>query len=270
VDCTATAELNDWYARWLQAGVHVVTANKHATSASMELFRNIRTPPTPHRAHYFGSATVGAGLPVIDTLRDLIQTGDRVHRVEGILSGTLSYLFNTLTAERPLSVVVADAYRRGFTEPDPREDLSGADVVRKALILGREMGLTLEEADVAVESLVPEGLRAAEGSAEAFIEALAAHDGAMAQRLVEAERRGRLLRYVAVIDEEGATVTPRSYPLEHPFARVTGADNIVAFTTERYGEQPLIIQGPGAGPAVTAGGIFADILRLATYLGAPS
>ena len=150
------------------------------------------------------------------------------------------------------------------------------EVLRQPIyLLGGMRALLLhEEADVAVESLVPEGLRFAgvgvEGTAEAFIEALAAYDGAMAERLAEAEKQGRILRYVAVIDEQGATVTPRTYPQEHPFARVTGADNIIAFTTERYREQPLIIQGPGAGPAVTAGGVFGDILRLATYLGAPS
>ncbi len=268
VDCTASGELNDAYPGWLGSGVHVVTANKQATSASLELFRRIREPRTGHRAHYFGSATVGAGLPVIETLRDLIRTGDRVIRVEGVLSGTLSYIFNSLARDLPLSAVVADAYRRGYTEPDPRDDLSGTDVARKALILAREMGLPLQPSDIDVETLVPTDLRST-GGAEAFIEALSSYDEEMENRRLVAEQAGEVLRYVAVIDGGRAAVRLQGYSESHPFARIQSADNIIAFTTERYSTLPLIIQGPGAGPAVTAGGVFSDILRLATYLGPP-
>jgi len=267
VDCTASEEFNDIYPKWLDEGVHVVTANKHATSSSLDLYRRIREPRRSRRAHYLGSATVGAGLPVVRTLQDLVRTGDRVHRIEGVLSGTLSYLFNGLSIETPFSSMVAEAFRRGYTEPDPREDLTGMDVVRKALILGREMGLELEPSDVSVESLVPEALRNADTAPEAFLDRLADHDGEIQARLNAAAREGGVLRYVARVEESGAAVELRTFPSHHPFANVSGADAIVAFTTERYNPQPLIIQGPGAGPEVTAGGVFADLLRLAGLLG---
>jgi aspartokinase/homoserine dehydrogenase 1 len=267
VDCTASAAFNDLYPAWLDAGVHVVTANKHATSAGLDLFRRIREPRRLRRAHYLGSATVGAGLPVVRTLQDLVRTGDRVHRIEGVLSGTLSYLFNGLSAGTPFSAMVAEAFRRGYTEPDPREDLTGMDVVRKALILGREMGLALEPSDVSVQSLVPEMLQTEDTTPEAFLEKLADHDGEIEARRESAAEEGSVLRYVASIEEAGAAVGLRTFPSHHPFANVTGADAIVAFATERYDPQPLIIQGPGAGPEVTAGGVFADLLRLAGLLG---
>lgn len=268
VDCTAAEELNEAYPRWLDGGVHVVTANKHATSSSLDLFRRIREPRRSRRAHYLGSATVGAGLPVVRTLQDLVRTGDRIHRIEGVLSGTLSYLFNGLSEETPFSAMVIEAFRRGYTEPDPREDLSGMDVVRKALILGREMGLALEPSDVSVESLVPDDLQSEETGPENFLERLPDYDSRIEARRLEAVADGGgVLRYVASIEEGGASVELRTFPSRHPFANVAGADAVVAFTTERYNAQPLIIQGPGAGPEVTAGGVFADLLRLAGLLG---
>lgn len=213
---------------------------------------------------------MGAGLPVIKTLRDLVQTGDRVLAIEGVLSGTLSYLFNTLTPDVPFSRLVREAKEQGFTEPDPRDDLSGMDVARKVVILAREMGLALELDALPVQSLVPAGLEDAP-SAEAFLDGLAAFDGQMRARLEEAEREGKALRYVGVVDrDKGASVQLRAYSKEHAFARLRGSDNIIAFTTERYREQPLIVQGPGAGPEVTAAGVFADLLRLTAHLGAPS
>jgi aspartokinase/homoserine dehydrogenase 1 len=167
--------------------------------------------------------------------------------------------------------MVMEAFRRGYTEPDPREDLSGMDVVRKSLILGREMGLVLEPSDVTVQSLVPADLQSGETGPEDFLDRLPDYDsGIEAQRREAAEDGGGVLRYVASIEECGASVELRSFPSHHPFANVTGADAIVAFTTERYNPQPLIIQGPGAGPEVTAGGVFADLLRLAGLLGGAS
>lgn len=267
VDCTASRAFDEAYPRWLDRCIHVVTANKHATSSTLELYRRIREPSHARRGMYLGSATVGAGLPVIRTLQDLVRTGDRIRRIEGVLSGTLSFLFNGLSAGTPFSRIVADAYRRGLTEPDPREDLSGADVMRKALILAREMGLPLEPSEVSVESLVPPGLRGGGTDPEAFFEDLAHHDHLMEARRAEAEARGAVLRYVAAVDVSGATVRLRYVPLGHPFAGVGGADAVVAFTTERYDPRPLVIQGPGAGPGVTAGGVFTDLLRLAGLLG---
>jgi aspartokinase/homoserine dehydrogenase 1 len=270
VDCTASQNFNDAYAEWLDRGIHVVTANKHATSSDLERYRRIREPSRRRRAHYLGSATVGAGLPVVRTLQDLVRTGDRVRKIEGVLSGTLSFLFNGLGADTPFSGIVTEAFLRGYTEPDPREDLSGMDVVRKALILGREMGLSLEPSDVLVESLVPEALRDGDTSPEVFLERLRDHDPVMEARRAEAAAGGGVLRYVALVESTGASVELRTFPGHHPFANVGGADAVVAFTTARYNPQPLIIQGPGAGPEVTAGGVFADLLRLAGLLGGPA
>ena len=270
IDCTASADLARCYGDWMERGIHVITPNKRAGSDALAPYLRIREIARRGHAHHLYEASVGAGLPVITTLRDLIQTGDRVLRIEGVLSGTLSFLCNTLAADRLFSDVVAEARRLGYTEPDPREDLSGTDVARKAVILARECGQELELAQVEVESLVPQALRSAP-DAEAFLAGLVEHDGAMEAQRLAAEADGEVLRYVAVIEPGGgATVGLRRYPKSHAFARTRGGDNIIAFTTERYREEPLVVQGPGAGPAVTAGGVFADLLRLASWLGAPS
>jgi aspartokinase/homoserine dehydrogenase 1 len=210
---------------------------------------------------------VGAGLPIIQTLRDLITTGDEVQRIEGVLSGTLSYLFNAFDGVRPFSELVAEARRQGFTEPDPRDDLSGTDVARKVTILAREMGLRLEMADVDLEGLVPAELR--EGSVDDFLRRLSDHDDTLTGWWRDAHARGERLRFVGVVERDGAaSVRLRPYPAQHPFARLNLTDNIVQFSTRRYTPNPLIVQGPGAGPEVTAAGVFADLLRLASYLGA--
>jgi aspartokinase/homoserine dehydrogenase 1 len=270
IDCTANEDVAGRYEEWLEAGIHVVTPNKRANSADQTAYDRLRELGRTGRSRYYYEATVGAGLPVIQTLRDLIQTGDRVIRIEGILSGTLSYLFTGLDGGRPFSEAVREARQRGYTEPDPREDLSGMDVARKGVILAREMGRSIELEAVEVESLVPGNLEGIE-EPEEFLQKLAAHDEAMEARRAEAERSDRVLRYVAFIEQEGpVTVGLRAFPRDHAFAGVRGTDNIIAFTTRRYHEQPLILRGPGAGPEVTAGGVFADILRLASHLGAPA
>jgi len=189
-----------------------------------------------------------------------------VLRIEGVLSGTLSYIFNNFDGSRPFSEIVQEARSKGYTEPDPRDDLSGMDVGRKLVILAREMGLDLELANVRIESLVPESLRG--GSIEEFLQHLPEHDSAMIALFQQAESRGELLRYVGVIDPQGeCSVELKSYPRSHAFAGTSGSDTIVAFQTKRYQARSLIVQGPGAGPEVTAGGVFADLLRLASYLG---
>ena len=225
------------------------------------------TLPTPT----LHQATVGAGLPVIATLKHLVDTGDRVLKVEGVLSGTLSYIFNTLAPGVPFSAAVAAARAAGYTEPDPRDDLAGTDVARKVTILAREAGVPLDLGDVRVHSLVPPALAAAP-SADAFMAGLPEHDAAMEARLAAAAARGAVLRCVGVVDVAARTgaVELREYPADHAFAALAGADNVIAFTTARYKDQPLIVRGPGAGAEVTAGGVFSDVLRLAAYLGAPS
>ena len=269
IDCTASEVVARCYADWLRRGVHVITPNKRANTAELDYYRLLRRTSREFGSHYLYETTVGAGLPIVQTLRDLIQTGDEVLEVEGILSGTLAYLFNVFDGKRPFSAVVAEARSKGYTEPDPRDDLSGMDVARKVVILGREMGLPLELADVEVHSLVPPQLQ--QRSVADFMEALPSHDAVMAETLERAAADGMVLRYVGRVDREGrASAQLRAYPADHPFARIQLTDNIVQFRTRRYHENPLVVQGPGAGPEVTAGGVFADLLRLAAYLGAPS
>ena len=267
IDCTASGEVAKHYATWLAAGIHVVTPNKKANSAPMGDYRALQQARRQGGTHYLYEATVGAGLPIIQTLRDLRETGDEVTSIEGIFSGTLAYLFNVYDGTRSFSDIVREAKQRGYTEPDPRDDLSGTDVARKLIILGREMGLELEMGDVKLESLVPPGLE--QGSIDQFMAALPAHDAAMQQRFESARARGKVLRYVGRLSAEGtATVGVVELDARHPFANIALTDNVVRFATSRYNNNPMIVQGPGAGPEVTAGGIFADLLRLSAYLGA--
>ncbi|MEX2571488.1 MAG: bifunctional aspartate kinase/homoserine dehydrogenase I [Gemmatimonadota bacterium] len=267
IDCTASEAVARYYADWLQRGIHVITPNKRANTAELGYYRALRNTSREHGARYLYETTVGAGLPIVQTLRDLVQTGDEVFEIEGIFSGTLAYLFNIYDGSRAFSDIVADARSRGFTEPDPRDDLSGMDVARKVVILGREIGLPLELQDVDVEGLVPKKLQSL--SVPDFLAALPTHDETMEGLFDEARRRGEVLRYVGSVDQKGnASAKLRSYPLDHPFARIQMTDNIVLFRTRRYQPNPLVVQGPGAGPEVTAGGVFSDLLRLATSLGA--
>jgi aspartokinase/homoserine dehydrogenase 1 len=269
VDCTADEAIARRYGEWLRRGIHVVTPNKRANTLDLPYYQELRRLGGGLGAHYLYETTVGAGLPIIQTLRDLIDTGDEVERVEGVLSGTLSYLFNAFDGVRPFSDLVAEARREGYTEPDPRDDLSGADVARKVVILGREMGLDLEMADVELEGLVPDELRG--GGVDDFLCRLRGHDEPMTRLWHQAEARGERLRFVGAVDRDGrASVRLRAYPAQHPFARLNRTDNVVQFQTRRYTPNPLIVQGPGAGPEVTAAGVFADLLRLASYLGTAS
>jgi aspartokinase/homoserine dehydrogenase 1 len=267
IDCTASGEIAARYVEWLRAGIHVITPNKKANSAELSYYRALQAARRAGGAHFLYEATVGAGLPVVHTLRDLRETGDEITQIEGIFSGTLAYLFNIYDGGTAFSDIVRDARQRGFTEPDPRDDLSGMDVARKLIILGREMGLGLELADVRIESLVPAGLES--GSIEEFMARLAGSDGAMRERFERARGRGKVLRYLGRLAADGqATVGLAELDANHPFANIALTDNVVRFATRRYCDNPLIVQGPGAGPEVTAGGVFADLLRLSTYLGA--
>jgi aspartokinase/homoserine dehydrogenase 1 len=267
IDCTASGDVAARYAEWLRAGVHVITPNKKANSADMAFYRAVQAARRAGGAHYLYEATVGAGLPVVHTLRDLRETGDEIASIEGIFSGTLAYLFNVYDGRMPFSDIVRDARQRGYTEPDPRDDLSGMDVARKLIILGREMGLELELSDVRVESLVPAGLE--RGSIEEFMTRLPRSDAAMRERFEAAREKGRVLRYVGRLGADGqASVGLVEFDTRHAFANIALTDNVVRFATRRYCDNPLIVQGPGAGPEVTAGGVFADLLRLSTYLGA--
>ena len=266
IDCSASAEVADCYPRWLAAGIHVVTPNKQAGAGPMERYARIRGAAAASGARFRYEATVGAGLPVITTLRDLVDTGDDVLSIEGIFSGTLAWLFNRFDGTQPFSALVAQARAMGYTEPDPRDDLSGVDVARKLVILAREAGRTLSLEQVQVDSLVPEPLRGlAVGD---FMQRLGEVDAALLARLQQARARGHVLRYVAALTGEGATVGLVEVPAGHAFANLRLTDNVVQFRTRRYCENPLVVQGPGAGPEVTAAGVFADLLRVAAGEGA--
>lgn len=267
VDCTASDAVANRYLSWLEQGIHVVTPNKKAHSGPLSYYHELHDMRRHHNAHFLYETTVGAALPIIETLRDLRHTGDEVLNIEGILSGTLAYLFNVFDATKPFSTIVAEARDNGYTEPDPRDDLSGMDVARKLTILAREMGMSLEISDLKIESLVPEELTG--GSVDEFLAALPAYDDVMARRWQAAQDAGQILRYVGRLSNDGgATVRLEALPASHPFGNMNLTDNVVRFVSRRYNDNPLVVQGPGAGPAVTAAGVFADLLRLAAYLGA--
>ncbi len=265
IDCTASGDIASRYAGWLGRGVHVITPNKKAFSADYARYAELDECARHGSSHYFYETTVGAALPIITTLRDLVDTGDEVRSVQGILSGTLAYLFNVYDGSKPFSEIVREAQASGYTEPDPREDLSGMDVARKLTILARELGQQLEIGDFPVENLIPEPLR--EGSIDAFLDRLADYDDDMKARYERAAADGRRLRYVAHLGADGsARVGLEAIAAEHPFSNINLTDNVVQFETARYSANPLVVQGPGAGPEVTAAGVFSDLLRLASYL----
>jgi aspartokinase/homoserine dehydrogenase 1 len=268
VDCSASDVVARQYPRWLGAGIHVVTPNKKANSADLAFYDGLRQAQRNGGAHYLYEATVGAGLPIIQTLRDLRETGDRIRRIDGMLSGTLSYLFSTWDGTQRFSDVVREARASGYTEPDPRDDLSGMDVARKLIILARELGLQLSLEDVQVSGLVPPPL--IECSLPTFLERLCELDEPMQVRLDDVRRRGRVLRHVGALEVSTGRATVGLDDVEpaHPFVNVNPTDNVVRFITERYDSNPLVVQGPGAGPAVTAAGVFGDLLRVCAYLGA--
>lgn len=267
IDCTADDAMAARHADWLAMGLHVITPNKKGHAGDLERYRNIRASSQSSGSHYLFETTVGAGLPVIGTLRDLRQTGDRIRSIRGVLSGTLSYLFNRYDGQIPFSAMVVQARDNGFTEPDPRDDLSGMDVARKLLILAREAGMMLSLQDIEIHSLVPESLR--DCDPEAFVQALGQMDDAIRTRYQRAREQGCVLRYVARLDESGrAHVGLEEIPDQHAFAHIQLTDNVIEFVTDRYADNPMIIRGPGAGPAVTAAGLFADLLRLSSMIGA--
>ncbi len=270
VDCSAADGMQDLYPEAFCRGVHVVAANKKPLTESGEAYDALkRSARLAHRAFHY-ETTVGASLPVIETLQNIVRTGDEVLLIEGSFSGTLGYITNELMAGVPLSQVVRTARELGYTEPQPQDDLSGLDVARKALILARELGLSFEMADVQVEPLVPEKLLA-ETELEAFFSALQAHDATVAEHIAGLKAERKTLRYLARVDpgaDHGPVlqVGPVGIPEDHPATRLRGAESFVAFTTRRYREYPLIVQGPGAGGAVTAAGVLADVLRVAQTL----
>jgi aspartokinase/homoserine dehydrogenase 1 len=268
VDNTASDTPVDFYEGWLQSGIDVATPNKRAGSGPIQRYDKIMTAAKTGGSRFMYEATVGAGLPIVGPMQTLRRAGDEVVAVEGIFSGTLSYIFNTWKPGMKYSDVVADAKAKGFTEPDPRDDLGGTDVQRKVTILARELGLKLELDDVPVESLVPEKLRNWEPPAgavlgDAFVQELVNYDDEMTVLITEADAANQVLRFVGEIDVKAGTASVKlgRFAKDHPFAGTQFADNIVTYDTKWYSPRPLVIQGPGAGAAVTAAGIYGNVME---------
>ncbi|CDS10629.1 hypothetical protein LRAMOSA11115 [Lichtheimia ramosa] len=275
VDCTASDAVSQLYPSWLSAGVSVVTPNKKGFSGSLDLYKQIESLAANlggstgnNKPLVYHESTVGAGLPVLNTLADLVKTGDEIQTIEGIFSGTLSYLFNNFSSlaadakKESFSSIVKVAKELGYTEPDPRDDLNGMDVARKVTICGRLAGLDLDLSTLPVENIVPEPLQAV-ASADEFMAKLPEFDDHFSKLNEDAKKDGQVLRYVGLVDVKGGNsgVKLIRYPASHPFASLSGSDNIIKFTT-KYFPNGLIIQGAGAGAAVTSFGIYSDLLKI--------
>jgi homoserine dehydrogenase len=266
IDATASEAVAERHAQWLAQGIHVVTACKLGQGTALARWQAIRAGCARGDAQYGDSATVGAGLPLLRSLRELQAGGDRIHAIAGVLSGSLAWLFNRYDGMRPFSALVRQARDAGYTEPDPREDLSGEDVRRKLLILARASGYRLEADAVDVASLVPQELAAlAKCDVDAALPAL---DTPLRERYAAAYRNGEKLRFIARLERDGGGVLHARVGLEslspdHPLAGGAGTDNRVAIWSDRYRDQPLVIQGPGAGAEVTAAALLDDVLRIA-------
>ncbi|MCS6988233.1 MAG: bifunctional aspartate kinase/homoserine dehydrogenase I [Chloroherpetonaceae bacterium] len=265
IDCTAADEVVEHYEEILSSSISVVTPNKRANSGKYEDYKKLKLAAIQHDVKYLYETNVGAGLPVINTLNDLLSSGDKILKIEAVLSGSLSYIFNNFKGERNFSDVVREAMRLGYTEPDPREDLSGLDVARKILILARETGLPLELSDVKVENILPDPCLAAKTVEEFFVE-LEKANPMFEERKRQAEEQKRVLRFIASLENGEAQARLAAIDAEHPFYALSGSDNIIAYTTERYRERPLVVKGAGAGAEVTAAGVFANVIWISNYL----
>lgn len=261
VDCTASNDIPKLYEKVLKNSISVVTPNKVACSSDFDSYLGLKKTATEFQAKFLFETNVGAGLPIISTLSDLLKSGDRIYKIQAVLSGTLNFLFNTYDGSQKFSDVVKQAKAEGYTEPDPRLDLSGVDVMRKILILARESGYKLELDDITNKSFVPEDCMNTD-SIDEFYNKLDEHDHVFKKLVDDANSEGKRIKYLASFENRTATTGLDSFGPDHPFYELDGKDNIVLFYTKRYPEQPLVVKGAGAGAAVTASGIFADVMRI--------
>ena len=261
VDCTASAEVAGLYKDFLDHNINVVAANKIAASSDYANYRELKQIAQKRGVKFLFETNVGAGLPIIRTINDLVNSGDKILRIEAVLSGTLNYIFNTISKDVPFSETVRMAKAEGYSEPDPRIDLSGKDVIRKLVILTREAGYEIEQEDVEAHLFVPNEFF--QGSLDEFWDQLPSLDAEWEQRRQQLEEKHRVWRFVAKFADGKGSVSLQEFDPDHPFYVLEGSNNIVLLTTERYNEYPMLIQGYGAGASVTAAGVFADIMSLA-------
>ncbi|MFA6832176.1 MAG: ACT domain-containing protein, partial [Bacteroidaceae bacterium] len=262
VDTTASEEVATLYKDLLSHNISVVAANKVAASSRYEHYLDLKSTARLRGVRFLFETNVGAGLPIINTMSDLVASGDRITKIEAVLSGTLNYIFNTLSADVPFSETILKAKEVGYAEPDPRIDLSGKDVLRKLVILSREAGYPIEQEDVKQKLFVPDNYF--EGTLEDFWINISELDASFEQRRQRMEKEGKRLRFVARLENGQASIGLEEVDRNHPFYQLEGSNNIVLLTTARYKECPLLIQGYGAGASVTAAGVFADIMRIAS------
>jgi len=265
IDCTSNKNITSYYEEILSANISIVTPNKLANSSNYAEYKNLEQLATKNKVKFMYETNVGAGLPVINTLKNLKFSGDRILKIEGVLSGTLSYIFNNFKGDKTFSQTVEEAKHNGYTEPDPRDDLNGTDVARKILILARETGSKMELSDVKLANILPEVCRNAKTIPDFFAE-LEKNNHIFEEQKKLAEQKNNVLRFIAKYENGEASVGLEMVDSTHPFYFLSGSDNIIAFTTERYKERPLVIQGPGAGAEVTASGIFAEVIAISSYL----
>jgi len=261
IDNTASPKPVNFYEEAFKSNISVVTCNKIGNSASYSQYRTFQDTARQHGVDFFYETNVGAGLPIIRTLKDLMNSGDRVQRIEAILSGTISFIFNNFKGDANFHDVVKLAQEKGYTEPDPRDDLRGTDFMRKMLILARDAGYSLEAADVEIESMLPKACLDA-NSVDDFYAALKSEDAFFADLKSKAEKSNKVLRYIGKLEDGKAAITLQMVDENHPFYTLSGSDNIISFTTDRYKERPLVVKGPGAGAEVTAAGVFADLINV--------
>jgi bifunctional aspartokinase / homoserine dehydrogenase 1 len=264
VDCTASQDVADTYERVLEAMVAIVTPNKKANSGSLDNYRTLKKLAKKREVKFLYETNVAAGLPVINTLQDLMLSGDKVIKIEAVLSGSMNFIFSEFEKGASFSDVVRQAKDKGYTEPDPRDDLSGMDVGRKILILGREADQELNFQNVEIQSMVPADC-VETPNVEEFFAKLQAHDEEFSKLREQAAASGKKLRFMATLENGKAKVGLNALDSSHPFYTLKGSDNMILFTTERYHDFPMIIRGPGAGADVTAAGVFADVIRLGNY-----
>ena len=261
VDCTANEGVSKMYSQFLSAGVSVVAANKLANTRQYAEYLELKNLARKNNVHYLYETNAGAGLPIISTIQDLLDSGDKIQKIEAILSGTISYIFNNFIEGHTFSKVVKSAMEKGYTEPDPRDDLNGMDFARKLLLLSREIGIEMEMEDIKIDQILPPVCMQA-NSVDEFFKAMEDNDFNMSKLQAGNAREGKKLSWIAKYENGKAKITLEALEFAHPFYSLQGSDNIIAITTDRY-PIPLVIKGAGAGAAVTAAGVFADIFKIA-------